>query len=135
MRYAQTIQSSGNDLLTLINDILDLSKIEAGHMEIKPEPLALARLTRDLTNLFSAGRREEESGVPDRSRRRNAQAYVETDGQRLEQVLRNLLSNAFKFTEQGKVELSVRARPRRPDRALGRGHRHRHLRGQTEGRV
>src|SRR3984885_2551418 len=107
VRYAQTIQSSGNDLLTLINDILDLSKIEAGHMEIKPEPVAIARLTRDLSNLFTPVaekknlefRIEVGPGCP---------SHVETDRQRLEQVLRNLLSNAFKFTEQGKVELRVR---------------------------
>ena len=107
VRYARTIQSSGNDLLTLINDILDLSKIEAGHMEIKPEPVAIARLTRDLSNLFRpiAEKRnlefriEVDPGCP---------RHVETDGQRLEQILRNLLSNAFKFTEQGKVELRVR---------------------------
>jgi signal transduction histidine kinase/CheY-like chemotaxis protein/CHASE3 domain sensor protein len=107
VRYAQTIQSSGVDLLTLINDILDLSKIEAGHMEIKPEPVAIARLTRDLSNLFRPVaekknlefRIEVDAGGP---------GHVETDGQRLEQILRNLLSNAFKFTEQGKVELRVR---------------------------
>jgi signal transduction histidine kinase/CHASE3 domain sensor protein/DNA-binding response OmpR family regulator len=107
VRYAQTIQASGNDLLTLINDILDLSKIEAGHMEIKPERVAIARLTKDLSNLFTpvAERKNLEfeivvgPGCPD---------HIETDGQRLEQVLRNLLSNAFKFTEQGKVALQVR---------------------------
>ena len=106
VRYAQTIQSSGNDLLTLINDILDLSKIEAGHMEIKPEPLALVRLTRDLTNLFApvAEKRNLEFRVEVAP---ECPAYIDTDGQRLEQVLRNLLSNAFKFTERGKVELSV----------------------------
>jgi signal transduction histidine kinase/CheY-like chemotaxis protein/CHASE3 domain sensor protein len=106
VRYAQTIQSSGNDLLTLINDILDLSKIEAGHMEIKPEPVAIARLTRDLSNLFTpvAEKRnlqfriEVAPGCPN---------HIETDGQRLEQILRNLLSNAFKFTERGSVELRV----------------------------
>jgi signal transduction histidine kinase/CheY-like chemotaxis protein/CHASE3 domain sensor protein len=106
VRYAQTIQSSGNDLLTLINDILDLSKIEAGHMEIKPEPLALVRLTRDLTNLFApvAEKRNLEFRVEVAP---ECPPYIDTDGQRLEQVLRNLLSNAFKFTEQGKVALSV----------------------------
>jgi CheY-like chemotaxis protein/signal transduction histidine kinase/CHASE3 domain sensor protein len=106
VRYAQTIQSSGNDLLTLINDILDLSKIEAGHMEIKPERVAIARLTRDLSNLFTPVaekknlqfRIEVATGCPN---------HIETDGQRLEQILRNLLSNAFKFTEQGGVELRV----------------------------
>ena len=106
VRYAQTIQSSGNDLLTLINDILDLSKIEAGHMEIKPEPLALVRLTKDLTNLFApvAEKKSLEFRVEVAP---ECPAYIETDGQRLEQVLRNLLSNAFKFTEHGKVELSI----------------------------
>src|SRR5580692_91009 len=106
VRYAQTIQSSGNDLLTLINDILDLSKIEAGHMEIKPEPLALIRLTKDLTNLFTpvAEKKNLEFRVEVAP---ECPTYIETDGQRLEQVLRNLLSNAFKFTEQGKVELNV----------------------------
>jgi signal transduction histidine kinase/DNA-binding response OmpR family regulator/CHASE3 domain sensor protein len=106
VRYAQTIQSSGNDLLTLINDILDLSKIEAGHMEIKPEPLALVRLTKDLTSLFApvAEKKNLEFRV---EMAPECPAYIETDGQRLEQVLRNLLSNAFKFTQQGKVELSV----------------------------
>ena len=88
VRYAQTIQSSGADLLTLINDILDLSKIEAGHMEIKPEPVAITRLTRDLSNLFRpvAEKKnlefqiEVDPGCP---------GHVETDGQRLEQILRN----------------------------------------------
>jgi signal transduction histidine kinase/DNA-binding response OmpR family regulator/CHASE3 domain sensor protein len=110
VRYARTIQSSGNDLLTLINDILDLSKIEAGHMEIKPEPVSIAQLSRDLSNLFTpvAEKKNLEFRIevgPE------CPSHIETDGQRLEQVLRNLLSNAFKFTERGKVELRVRAAP------------------------
>ena len=110
VRYAQTIQSSGNDLLTLINDILDLSKIEAGHMEIKPEPLALVRLTKDLTNLFTpvAEKKNLEFRVEVAP---ECPAYIETDGQRLEQILRNLLSNALKFTEQGSIELRVARAP------------------------
>jgi len=110
VRYAQTMQSSGNDLLTLINDILDLSKIEAGHMEIKPEPIALTRLAKDLRNLFApiADKKNLEFRIETAP---ESPAYVETDGQRLEQVLRNLLSNAFKFTERGKVELTIRRSP------------------------
>ncbi len=106
VRYAQTIQSSGNDLLTLINDILDLSKIEAGHMEIKPEPLSLVRLTKDLTDLFTpvAEKKNLEFRVAVAP---ECPTYIETDGQRLEQVLRNLLSNAFKFTEKGEVDLTI----------------------------
>ncbi len=106
VKYAKTIQSSGNDLLTLINDILDLSKIEAGHVEIRPEAVPVERLASNLRQLFEPVAAEKkldlivnvEEGCP---------AEIETDPQRLEQVLKNLLSNACKFTEIGQVKLSI----------------------------
>lgn len=106
VNYARTIQSSGNDLLVLINDILDLSKIEAGHMEIHPEPMPLSRLAGDLARVFDPIASQKgltlttklEDSCPE---------LMETDRQRLEQILRNLLSNALKFTEKGKVDLTV----------------------------
>ncbi len=106
VKYATTIQSSGNDLLQLINDILDLSKIEAGHLQIRPETVAIDRLTRDMRQVFTpiAGERglDFEIRVADGS-----PVSVDTDRQRLEQILKNLLSNAFKFTEQGSVTLEI----------------------------
>jgi len=107
VKYARTIQSSGNDLLNLINDILDLSKIEAGHVEIRPETVTLERLAGNLRQVFQplaadkalAFAIEVDSACP---------AVIETDPQRLEQVLKNLLSNAIKFTEEGQVSLSIR---------------------------
>jgi CheY-like chemotaxis protein/signal transduction histidine kinase/CHASE3 domain sensor protein len=106
VKYAQTIQSSGNDLLNLINDILDLSKIEAGHVEIRPEPVAVERLADNLRQLFQpvAADRALEFRI-DVSK--ETPPTIETDPQRLEQVLKNLLSNAFKFTEAGEVKLSI----------------------------
>jgi len=106
VRYAETIQSAGNDLLALISDILDLSKIEAGRMEIRPEPVRLTQLTADLARAFEpvaahkglAFRIRVAPGCPE---------DFETDRLRLEQVLRNLLSNAIKFTEAGEVTLDV----------------------------
>jgi CheY-like chemotaxis protein/CHASE3 domain sensor protein len=105
VKFARTIEASGNDLLTLINDILDLSKIEAGHVEIKPERLALQRLAGDLRQLFDplAG----EKGIAFEVDLGDAPQAIESDRQRLEQILKNLLSNAFKFTERGSVQLSV----------------------------
>jgi len=106
VKYATTIQSSGNDLLQLINDILDLSKIEAGHVQIRPESVSLDRLTRDMLQVFQPIADEHglafDIKVPDES-----PATVDTDRQRLEQILKNLLSNAFKFTEQGSVTLEI----------------------------
>ena len=107
VKYAQTIQSSGNDLLNLINDILDLSKIEAGHLDMRPEPLSLERLTSDLRQLFQPVAEEKKlafeteigPGCP---------ATISTDPQRLEQILKNLLSNAVKFTEAGQVDLAIK---------------------------
>jgi CheY-like chemotaxis protein len=106
VKFAQTIASSGNDLLVLINDILDLSKIEAGHVEMRPESLAISRLTGDLRQLFQPVANERkldfEIRVAD-----DCPPLIETDRQRLEQILKNLLSNAFKFTESGSVRLDI----------------------------
>jgi CheY-like chemotaxis protein len=106
VKFAQTIASSGNDLLTLINDILDLSKIEAGHVEVRPEPMLLQRLSDDLRQLFQpvASERGLDFEIEIAA---DCPASIETDRQRLEQVLKNLLSNAFKFTEKGGVRLEA----------------------------
>ncbi|MFZ0267627.1 MAG: response regulator [Caulobacter sp.] len=108
VKFAQTIQSSGNDLLTLINDILDLSKIEAGHVEVRPENVPLQRLTGDLRQLFQpvADERKLDFEI---TVAEDCPALIETDRQRLEQILKNLLSNAFKFTEAGGVRLAISA--------------------------
>ncbi|HZO21010.1 MAG TPA: response regulator, partial [Steroidobacteraceae bacterium] len=110
VKYAQTISSAGHDLLAIINDILDLSKIEAGKVELTPETVLVARVTEPLLKTFQpvaqskglAFRIEAAPGAPDR---------LETDAQRLGQILRNLLSNAFKFTERGDVGLRVDSGP------------------------
>jgi signal transduction histidine kinase/CheY-like chemotaxis protein/CHASE3 domain sensor protein len=106
VQYARTIESSGSDLLNLINDILDLSKIEAGHVEIRPEPIRLERLAGNLRQLFSPVAQDKKldfvvSIAPE------CPADIVTDLQRLEQVLKNLLSNAFKFTDTGNVGLTI----------------------------
>ncbi len=106
VKYAQTIQSSGNDLLNLINDILDLSKIEAGHVDIRPEPVSVERLSNNLRQVFEPIAKNKSLGFEiDISP--ECPAVIETDLQRIEQILKNLLSNAFKFTEKGKVTLSM----------------------------
>ena len=107
VKFAHTIYLAGNDLLTLINDILDLSKIEAGKLEVRPEEIALPRLRDELLDVFRPVARDKgielaaavEADVP---------ATLVTDSTRLQQVLRNLLSNALKFTERGGVQLRVR---------------------------
>lgn len=106
VKFARTIQASGDDLLTLINDILDLSKIEAGHIQIRPEVLPLSRMAIDLQRTFAPV--AEARGLDFEIDIDAAPETVETDPQRLEQILKNLLSNAFKFTEAGGVRLVAR---------------------------
>jgi CheY-like chemotaxis protein/signal transduction histidine kinase/CHASE3 domain sensor protein len=106
IKFANTIHSSGNDLLTLINDILDLSKIEAGHIEIHAESLSVDRMIKSLVPQFQPVA-EQKGLIFEVSTSPDCPPIVETDRQRLEQVLKNLLSNAFKFTEQGSVQLHV----------------------------
>lgn len=106
VKYAETIRSAGNDLLVLINDILDLSKIEAGRMEIRPGSVPLSQLVEDLRRTFEPVARQK--GLTFHAQvAPNCPETIETDRQRLEQVLKNLLSNALKFTEQGEVTLQV----------------------------
>ncbi|WP_187970566.1 response regulator [Aquibium microcysteis] len=107
VKFAQTIQSSGNDLLNLINDILDLSKIEAGHVEIRPEPISLERTAASLRQLFEplAQGKGLDFSVDVAA---DAPPVIETDPMRMEQVLKNLVANAIKFTETGGVSVAVR---------------------------
>ncbi|CAB3833406.1 Sensor histidine kinase RcsC [Achromobacter insuavis] len=111
VKYAQTIYEAGSDLLALINDILDLAKIEAGQATVEVEAVAIAptleRLLDPLRPIAQDKRLALELDIA-----ADVPASLHTDPQRLGQVLKNLLSNAFKFTEQGTVALKVSRAPR-----------------------
>jgi signal transduction histidine kinase/DNA-binding response OmpR family regulator len=110
LEFARTIHTAGTDLLQLISDILDLSKIEAGKMEILPDLVDLSSVQAYVTRTFDPiaadkGLRFEVIADPE------LPVTILTDEQRLEQILRNLLSNAFKFTDAGGVTLAIRSLP------------------------
>jgi len=106
VEFARTIHSAGNDLLSLINDILDLSKVEAGRMELDLAPVALSDVYQDADRAFRHVAEQKglslgveiDPALP---------GSIVSDEQRLGQVLKNLLSNAFKFTHTGGVTLSI----------------------------
>jgi signal transduction histidine kinase/DNA-binding response OmpR family regulator/CHASE3 domain sensor protein len=106
VQYAKTIYSSGNDLLELINEVLDLAKIESGAVRFEPQDMGFA----DLSDFIELNFRHVAEG-----RHLGFTPYfspglpptMKTDPRRLQQILKNLLSNAFKFTEQGSVSLTV----------------------------
>src|SRR5215470_392112 len=108
VEFARTIHGAGTDLLNLITDILDLSKIESGTVTVEAEELPFHNLIEVVSRTF---RHEAEA------RRLTFDVWLDpsvgrsmvTDSKRLQQVLKNLLSNAFKFTEQGGVRFSVSA--------------------------
>jgi signal transduction histidine kinase/DNA-binding response OmpR family regulator/HAMP domain-containing protein len=106
VEFAKTIHSSGNDLLMLINDILDLSKIESGTVVVDVNDLRLSDLQLYVERTF---RHVAEAKNVDFSVRTglNLAASMVTDAKRLQQILKNLLSNAFKFTHQGHVTLTI----------------------------
>ena len=104
--FAQTIYSAGNDLLTLINDILDISKVEAGKLELTPEAVPFEELLSSMKMLFGA-QAQQKKLVFDVKLAPDAPPSFVSDRQRLEQILKNLLSNAIKFTDAGTVALHV----------------------------
>jgi signal transduction histidine kinase/DNA-binding response OmpR family regulator len=106
VKFARTIEAAGNDLLALINDVLDLAKVEAGHMEAKIQRVSLARVVDHLRDAFQAMAQQKGLGL-ELFLAAAAPETIESDAQRLEQILRNLLGNAIKFTEEGQVRLTV----------------------------
>jgi signal transduction histidine kinase/DNA-binding response OmpR family regulator/CHASE3 domain sensor protein len=106
VKFAESIHTAGNDLLNLINDILDIAKVEAGKLEVRPEVTPIASVANGLRAMFEplAARKglQLELMLAD-----DVPSSLYTDRHRLEQILRNLLSNAVKFTEHGSVALHV----------------------------
>jgi len=106
VEYAQVIQSSGHGLLSLIDEILDLSKIESGKMDLEYQLVPVAEVVNDMKTLFAPIAKDKDLAL-----QFNVEAetptVLETDKMRLEQILKNLLSNALKFTTKGSVTLTV----------------------------
>ena len=106
IEFAKTINGCGDDLIQLINDILDLSKIESGYISVDYTPinfLSISKFVESTFNHISEAKHlkfsiEVEENLPE---------FIETDSQRLNQILKNLLSNSFKFTEKGEVKLKI----------------------------
>lgn len=114
VEFASTIYSSGNDLLKLIDEILDLSKISAGKMDIVTEHVPLQELDLYFRRSFTPISLQKNLAFETKLGE-NVPKEIFTDSHRLKQILKNLLSNAFKFTSHGKVELAIR--PANPDEA------------------
>ncbi|MGZ3862307.1 MAG: HAMP domain-containing protein, partial [Bacteroidia bacterium] len=106
IQFAKTINACGEDLIQLINDILDLSKIESGYISVDYSTIGFSDITRYVENTFrhiSEAKHlrfdiETDPDLPE---------FIDTDPQRLNQILKNLLSNSFKFTEKGSVQLKI----------------------------
>ncbi|MCK5719606.1 MAG: GAF domain-containing protein, partial [Thiomargarita sp.] len=107
VEYAKTMYSAGNDLLTLINDILDLSKVEAGKVEINWEDIDLSDLFNTIKQKFQPIAENKNLGF-DITIATNIPTIIIADGQRIKQIVNNLLSNAFKFTSKGNIQLIVK---------------------------
>ena len=111
VKFAESIYSAGNDLLNLINDILDISKVEAGKLDVRPESSRVSKMVESLQMLFEplASQKRLAFRV---ALAEDAPKVLFTDRQRVEQILKNLLSNALKFTEKGEVSLTVSRHPK-----------------------
>ncbi|QEE49793.1 response regulator [Flavobacterium alkalisoli] len=106
IEFAKVIQSSGNGLLGLIDEILDLSKIEAGKMEVEFLDVSTREITENLKNLFTEVAKEK--SIEFKIDTTDAPLVIKTDRMRLEQILKNLISNAIKFTSEGSVTLQIK---------------------------
>lgn len=110
VEYSETIHSAGEDLLDLINQVLDLSKIEAGKQELLVEEIELSQVAQSMRRVFEPLAREKELEFLVEIDETSPRTIV-SDRLRLERVLTNLLGNAIKFTETGRVDLRIASRP------------------------
>lgn len=106
IEFANTINSSGKDLLELINDVLDLSKVESGMMEVNAETVNMEQFTTDISRKFAhiAKNKGIEFQV---SLDKNVPSEIHSDPQRLMQIVKNFIANAIKYTEQGRVTVKI----------------------------
>ncbi|MDX6455136.1 MAG: hypothetical protein QOD48_1243, partial [Gaiellaceae bacterium] len=111
IEFSQTIHQAGADLLELINDILDLSKVEAGKMEVQAGDVALSNVRDYVERTFRPLAEEKGLDLTVEIAGANVPPTILTDEQRLQQVLKNLLSNAVKFTEAGGVTMRIAVAP------------------------
>src|SRR5262249_47639863 len=106
IEFVKTIHAAGSDLLELINDILDLSKVESGRMEVEVAPVSLAHLQEFVERTFRQVALDKELDFLLEAGPQLPE-FIDTDSKRIQQVLKNLLSNAFKFTHKGAVHFRI----------------------------
>lgn len=117
LEYVNSVRSSSEALLAIINDILDSSKLESGKLELESEPLCLYECVEDVLELLAAKAAEKNIElIPDFDT--NMADWIRGDVTRLRQILINLIGNAVKFTERGEVVVSIRKEPHEDDREL-----------------
>src|SRR5690606_27028430 len=105
IEYAEVIQSSGKGLLSLIDEILDLSKIEAGKMTVEIKSEEIDEILSAMRSLFNEMAKQKNLDLQF-SVDQNVPQFIHTDRLRLEQILKNLISNALKFTAKGYIHLN-----------------------------
>lgn len=115
IEFAKVIQGSGNGLLGLIDEILDLSKIEAGKMELEVHEIPMQDITSGLSGLFNQVAKDKSIDFVIDSK--DAPLVIKSDKMRLEQILKNLISNAIKFTAKGSVKLTI-SKDKRNDKLM-----------------
>ncbi|HTA84222.1 MAG TPA: HAMP domain-containing protein, partial [Bacteroidia bacterium] len=106
IQFAKTINACGDDLIQLINDILDISKIESGYISVETLPVSFMEINKFVESTFKHVSEAKHLNFGIRIDK-NLPEYIETDPHRLNQILKNLLSNSFKFTEKGEVSFNI----------------------------
>jgi len=107
-QFTEIIKQSGNQLLSIINDIVDLASIESGQMKINIRPVNINKVLKNLCEQFGYKERSQKVKLKLRTGLENNEAEIMTDGTKLVQILSNLINNAMKFTMNGRVDVGYK---------------------------